>query len=64
MKIGCNTFKSSAFVTFKWLLSLFYEEFCNFVALIKGTSATMTAEEIAGTFVELIKEYNNDKADN
>ena len=28
------------------------------------TSATMTAEEIAGTFVELIKEYNNDKADN
>ena len=28
------------------------------------TSAMMTAEEIAGTFVELIKEYNNDKADN
>ena len=28
------------------------------------TSATMTAEEIADTFVELIKEYNNDKADN
>lgn len=27
------------------------------------TSATMTAEEIADTFVELIKKYNNDKTD-
>ena len=44
------------------------QQVMDFSATLAGrkalTSATMTAEEIADTFVELIKKYNNDKADN